>query len=73
MLRLQLDRLHLEKQALAAENARLRDEHPDGAALIDWEENGQLKKENDNLRQEMERLRSCTSSSSTTRRLSKPG
>ena len=37
VLKLQLDSLCLEKQALAAENARLQDEHPDGAALIDWE------------------------------------
>ena len=65
MLRIQLNSLCLEKQALAAENARLRDEHQDRAALIDWEaqqghyweKNGQLKQENDNPRQEMERLK----------------
>ena len=36
-LKLQLDSLRLEKQALAAENARLWDGQRDGAALIDWE------------------------------------
>jgi len=35
VLRTQLDTLRLEKQQLQVENARLREEHPGEAALLD--------------------------------------
>ena len=57
-LRLQLDTLQREQQQLEAENARLRAEHPDQAALEDaTAERDRLREENESLGGEARQLR----------------
>ena len=61
LLRTQLDNLRLEKQRLEAENARLRNDRPEEAELLDAEarsreENARLAAENSHLRKLYDQL-----------------